>query len=143
MNSFRAKMRRENEIRCPFCNAPVPPPVRISAVFSGEGCLGGRCACGAAYAVDETGRLGGCALLDAQAVLCDGDLDRAMKLGSVEIEARAQRCRNYVFQFVAGPVVRTSASGCAWFVRSRGSAAETVRSEKSYATHALPEQEDA
>jgi hypothetical protein len=32
--------------------------------------------------IDETGRAGGQALLDAQAVVCDGDLDRALNLSS-------------------------------------------------------------
>jgi hypothetical protein len=49
-------------------------------VFSGEGCLGGRCDCGAVYVIDETGKDGGAALLDAQALACDGDLDRALRL---------------------------------------------------------------
>jgi hypothetical protein len=54
------------------------------AVFSGDGCLGGRCHCGAAFVVDETGHSGGQALLDAQAVACDGDLDAALALASGE-----------------------------------------------------------
>lgn len=51
-------------------------------VFSGSGRLGGRCECSAVYVIDETGKDGGLALLDAQALACDGDLDRAMTLDS-------------------------------------------------------------
>jgi hypothetical protein len=51
-------------------------------VFSADGCLGGRCSCGAAFVIDVTGRSGGQALLDAQALACDGDLDRAMRMSS-------------------------------------------------------------
>jgi hypothetical protein len=52
--------------------------------FSADGCLGGRCSCGAAFVIDVTGHSGGQALLDAQAIACDGDLDGAMKLSSGE-----------------------------------------------------------
>lgn len=61
------------------------------AVFSGDGCLGGRCSCGAGFVIDETGHSGGQALLDAQAVACDGDLDAALALASgedYEVETR-------------------------------------------------------
>ena len=59
--------------------------------FSADGCLGGKCSCGAAFVVDETGHSGGQALLDAQALVCDGDLDRALSLSSgedYEVETR-------------------------------------------------------
>jgi len=49
-------------------------------VFNGGGCLGGRCECGAAFVIDETGREGGQASLDVVAIACDGDLDRALAL---------------------------------------------------------------
>jgi len=42
--------------------------------------LGGRCACGAYFVVDLSGRSGGQALLDVQTLACDGDLDRALEL---------------------------------------------------------------
>jgi hypothetical protein len=47
-------------------------------VFSASGCVGGRCECGAYFVVDETGRLGGVALMDLQALAAGGDLDRAL-----------------------------------------------------------------
>jgi hypothetical protein len=60
-------------------------------VFSGDGCLGGRCACSAVYVLDETGRDGGQALLDAQALACDGDLKRAMQLSNgVDFEVKTR-----------------------------------------------------
>jgi len=92
----------------------------VTTVFTPDGCLAGRCACGAVYAVDETGRLGGQALLDAQAVLCDGDLRLAMKLESgrqVDVQSRpfpVQTIRDRASRFN-----RTSASARAWFVRRR------------------------
>ncbi len=63
-------------------------------VFSGEGCLGGRCECGAVFVVDEIGRAGGQALMDAMALACDGDLDRALKLDA----KRDFEVRNKPFQ---------------------------------------------
>jgi hypothetical protein len=89
-------------------------------VFTPDGCLAGGCSCGAVYAVDETGRLGGQALLDAQAVLCDGDLRVAMTLESgrhVDVRSRpfpVQSIRDGARRFE-----RTSASARAWFVRRR------------------------
>ena len=63
---------------CAFCGDTAPPPRVRMEVFSGDGCLGGRCECSAVYVVDSTGKDGGTALLDAQALACEGDLDRVM-----------------------------------------------------------------
>jgi hypothetical protein len=113
-------MRKAMQILCPFCKAEVPVPRRVTAVFTPEGCLAERCSCGAAYAVDETGRLGGHALLDAQAVLCNGDLDQAMTLESGnQIDVRYQPCRSHAIHLGGGRLTRTSASARAWFVRRR------------------------
>lgn len=68
------------DIGCPFCWEWLPPPKVQLKSFSGSECKGGKCACGAFYVVDETGKAGGTALLDAQALACDGDLDKAMAL---------------------------------------------------------------
>ena len=68
------------KIGCPFCWEWLPKPKRFLHVFSGDGCLGGRCECGAYFVIDETGRSGGQALIDVQALACEGDLERALKL---------------------------------------------------------------
>jgi hypothetical protein len=78
----RGMKRKPQAIDCPFCGERLPDPQLSFAVFSGEGCNGGRCKCGAGFVVDETGKAGGQALMDAQAMACDGDLDRALKLDS-------------------------------------------------------------
>jgi hypothetical protein len=89
-------------------------------VFTPQGCLAERCSCGAVYAVDETGHLGGQALLDAQAVLCDGDLNLAMTLESgKQVEVRSQPCPSKTIRGGASRFTRTSASAQAWFVRRR------------------------
>jgi hypothetical protein len=89
-------------------------------VFTPEGCLAERCSCGAVYAVDETGRLGGQALLDAQAVLCDGDLQLAMTLETgKQVDVRPRPCPDQKIQGGAGRFKRTSHSARAWFVRRR------------------------
>jgi hypothetical protein len=115
---------------CPFCEESVPAPRRVMAVFTPDGCLAGRCPCGAVYAVDETGRLGGQALLDAQAVLCDGDLHLAMTLASgKQVDVRSQPFPVQKIRDRASRFARTSASARAWFVRRRaGSRADEASS---------------
>jgi hypothetical protein len=66
---------------CPFCWEWLPAAERLAKVFSSDS-RGGRCSCGAFFVVDETGRSGGQALLDALALACGGDLDRAVTLDS-------------------------------------------------------------
>jgi hypothetical protein len=92
-------------------------------VFTPDGCLAGRCSCGAAYAVDETGRLGGQALLDAQAVLCDGDLSLAMALESGRhVDVRSKPFPVQTIRDGARRFGRTGASARSWFVRRRAEA---------------------
>ncbi len=57
---------QSTRVGCPFCWEWIPKPEQMIAVFSGDGCLGGRCSCGAGFVIDETGHSGGQALLDAQ-----------------------------------------------------------------------------
>lgn len=71
---------RPPKVGCPFCWEWLPAPKTFFNVFSGEGCSGGHCSCGAVFVVDETGKSGGQAVLDVRALACDGDLDRALKL---------------------------------------------------------------
>jgi hypothetical protein len=123
VSTFGRRMRRARQILCPFCKEGVPAPRRVTAVFTPGGCLAERCSCGAVYAVDETGRLGGQALLDAQAVLCDGDLHLAKTLET----GRHVDVRSKPFQIQTLPpgttrFDRVSASARAWFVRRRNEA---------------------
>ena len=120
VNPFAQRMRKAKQILCPFCKEGVPAPGRVMTVFTPEGCLAERCSCGAVYAVDETGRLGGQAMLDAQAVLCDGDLQLAMTLESgKQVDVRSQPCSIRAVQVGASRFNRTSPSARAWFVRRR------------------------
>jgi len=87
LHKKRKRKRRRRGMRpqkvaigCAFCWEWVPEPQTRHDAFSGSGCLGGRCACSAVYVLDETGRDGGQALMDAQALACGGDLDRALEL---------------------------------------------------------------
>ena len=59
---------------CPFCGAGLPRPKRRTQTPSLL--PGGRCACGARFVVDPTGRNGGDALLEALADACGGDRAR-------------------------------------------------------------------
>lgn len=116
-------MRKARQILCPFCKQAVPAPRRVTTVFTPGGCLAERCACGAVYAVDETGRLGGAALLDAQAVLCDGDLRLAMTLESGKhVDVRSKPFRIQRLRGGASRFDRVAASARAWFVRRRADA---------------------
>ena len=120
-NPFGARMRRARRILCPFCKQKVAAPRRVMTAFTTGGCLAERCSCGAVYAVDETGRLGGQALMDAQAVLCDGDLQQAMTLETgVHVEVRSRRIGTQAIQDGSSRFNRTSASARAYFVRRRG-----------------------
>jgi hypothetical protein len=60
---------------CPFCGAALPRPKRRADTLSLL--PGGRCACGASFVVDPTGRNGGDALLEALADACGGDRARS------------------------------------------------------------------
>jgi hypothetical protein len=120
-NPFARRMRKARQILCPFCKAKVPAPRRVMTVFTSEGCLAEHCSCGAVYAVDETGRLGGQALLDAQAVLCEGDLQLAMTLETgKQVDVRSRPLGAQTIQGSASRFNRTSGSARAWFVRRRG-----------------------
>jgi hypothetical protein len=113
-------MRKARQILCPFCKEQVPTPRRVMTVFTPEGCLTESCSCGAVYAVDETGRLGGQALLDAQAVLCEGDLRLAMTLETGrQVDVRSRPLGTRVIQDNRSRFNRTSGSARAWFVRRR------------------------
>ena len=119
-NPFAKRMRKAAQLFCPFCKTKVPPPSRAMKVFTPDGCLAEACACGAVYAVDETGRLGGQALLDAQAVLCDGDLQRAMTLETgKQVDVRSRPLGTQTIQGGGSRFNRTSASARAWVVRRR------------------------
>jgi hypothetical protein len=99
----------------------VPPPSHHRDVFNGQGCSGGRCPCSAVYVIDETGRDGGQALLDAQALACDGDLDRALSLESgVDYDVKIRDMGKRDRRTAAG---RELLSGCLpakiWFLKLR------------------------
>lgn len=120
--SRKPRIRRPSiAVGCAFCWEYVPQPTEQRDVFSGGGCSGGRCECSAVYVIDPTGRDGGQALLDAQALACDGDLDRALALRNgidFELKVRDMGTRN---QRATGG--RELLSGCLpaklWFVKLR------------------------
>ena len=120
---FAERTRKARRILCPFCKEKVPAPRRVTTVFTPEGCLPARCRCGAVYAVDETARLGGQALLDAQAVLCDGDLQLAMTLETgKQVDVQSRPLGVQTIQGGGSRFNRTSGSARAWFVRRRAEA---------------------
>ncbi len=85
------RMRKAARVGCPFCFEWIPELEQTFDVYSPEGAKGGRCECGAVFVLDETGKAGGLALIDAQTLLCDGDTQRAMTLETdvhVEVKTR-------------------------------------------------------
>jgi hypothetical protein len=112
-------MPKKKPLTCPFCEEAVARPQLRMDLYSAEGSLAGQCdGCGAVFVVDETGRLGGQAVLDLQALACGGDLDRALKLeGGRDIEIHDMPIPAAALR----SVFRTSAMGRvsprAWFGR--------------------------
>jgi hypothetical protein len=106
------------QVGCAFCWEPLPLPQVEREVFTGDGCLGGRCACGAVFVVDETGREGGLAQLDVLALLCDGDLDRAIRLDAArEVEFKTRDLDGGVGRYGRRAPVRGQLPAKIWFAR--------------------------
>ncbi|HWR59649.1 MAG TPA: hypothetical protein VN328_12250, partial [Thermodesulfovibrionales bacterium] len=76
----RVRERKDDTPRCPFCKSAFKMPERVKTA-SGD-FIGGRCACGAAYACDTTGHNVGEAYLDALSYACGDDLDKVYSLDS-------------------------------------------------------------
>ena len=64
---------------CSFCGAALPRPKKRPSNPTSV-LPGGRCACGACFVIDATGRNGGQALLEALEDACDGDRARSQYL---------------------------------------------------------------
>lgn len=64
---------------CPFCGMPIEKPRELETRRQGDMPVG-RCACGAVYACDESGRNVGQALIEALVFGCDMDWDLAWRL---------------------------------------------------------------
>ncbi|MEE9524748.1 MAG: hypothetical protein V3V59_08390, partial [Thermodesulfovibrionales bacterium] len=64
--------------KCPFCDSPFEKPRAIWGEFTEF--IGGKCACGAVYICDETGKNLGETLMDGLVFACDNDWDRAQSL---------------------------------------------------------------
>ncbi len=91
------RMQQKLRVGCPFCFEWIPAPKNLSGVYSPEGAVGGRCECGAAFVLDETGKSGGLALLDAQVHLCDGDIARGTTLETdIDVEVKTRKYQGSV-----------------------------------------------
>ena len=111
----RPMRMRPIRVGCAFCWQWVPEPKRVEA--HSPNARGGICDCGVAFIVDEVGRMGGQALMDALTLACDGDLDRATQLeNDIHYEARTKPVDE-------GPATRRTAPGPVhsgpqvWFVK--------------------------
>jgi len=71
--------RRDNILRCPFCERPLGALEEIMTKF-GNVISGSRCECGAAYVYDGSGHNVGDAYVDCLTLACEGDLDKAWTL---------------------------------------------------------------
>ena len=115
----RVKKRGE-PVACPFCSKELPRPAPLAGP---PGALsdhtGGRCECGGIYLLDATGREGGQVLLDGLALLCEGDVQAAMRLESgvdYELRSRLYNARGHALE--PTPARRSSYGACKlWFFR--------------------------
>ena len=88
MDQSRQRMKKRGEApTCPFCQQTVARPCAVELTeidgLAAEH-QGGRCACGALFLLDATGREGGQLLMDGLAALCGGDVDQALSLRADE-----------------------------------------------------------
>ena len=103
--------------RCGFCKKQLPRPQIQFQTFSSDERHGGRCKCGAAYIVDETGKRGGQTLLDCLALLCDGDLDRALSLNKTDYEEQILAYNVKSHSFMKNRPVKQYIQPRMWFIR--------------------------
>ena len=92
--SERKRLKKPTyRVGCPFCFEWLPKPKKVMGVFTGDGALGGQCEqCKAFFVFEESGRLGGQAVIDLQAMASEGDLDRALKLRpGIDCEIRSKQ----------------------------------------------------
>ena len=87
--------------------------------------------CGAVFVVDETGRSGGQALLDAQALLCSGDLDKALALdSSKDIEVKNRQYQEPTRGFAAQAFRPAGSRTKLWAIRFAEKADTRTDSQK-------------
>lgn len=118
--------RRPERTGCPFCWEWIPEPRHLDSAYSPDGCMGGRCACGAFFVIDEIGRNGGLALLNAQVLACGGDLQRALTLSNgddYDVQTRDyQQPGGVGFRGTA----HASSHAKIWFLKLKGAAASSA-----------------
>lgn len=108
-------------LACVFCQAPLPRPEFRLDLYSSDGTFAGRCCCGAVFVIDETGRSGGQAVLDLQAMACHGDLDRALTLETDrDIEILDIPISRRLIESVLPPGGYAHTPPRAWFGRLKG-----------------------
>ena len=106
------------KIGCPFCWEWLPPARTRRDVYTADGCEGGQCQCGAFFVLDVTGRSGGRALLDAQVMACDGDLDRALRLdANRDFEVKTRSLQETMGKHGRGVVVRGHLEPKVWALK--------------------------
>jgi hypothetical protein len=71
--------RRDNILRCPFCERPLAPLEEIMTRF-GNTVSAGRCACGTAFVYDGSGHNIGDAYVDCLTLATNGQVDNVWSL---------------------------------------------------------------
>ncbi len=97
---------------CPFCRRAIPRPEELEGLwFEFDG---GRCSCGAYFAVDPTARNGGAVLMQVLVQSCDGDWDAAAGLTPDDYRV------GYIHKYNSREhVVEQTSFGTIYFVRRR------------------------
>jgi len=92
--------RYSSALECPFCGQALEPPAEVKAGF--ETFEGGRCACGAVYVYDRTGRKLGEAMMEALLLINDGDYDKAFSAEEGGYEEEVVTFYERLGRFAAG-----------------------------------------
>ena len=117
MSAEEPRVRKRGlPVACPFCATELPRPAPLAGADERSG---GRCSCGAVYLLDAAGREGGQLLLDGLALLCNGDLGKALELqGGTDYQVQSCIYNARQHSFEPAPVRRSAYGVCKlWFLR--------------------------
>jgi len=114
----REKEYRDRTFRCPFCLAPLGVEENIPTPF-GDTVDGGRCACGARFVNDRTGKMLGEAYMEALAFAYDWDYDAALSGAGGGYDEEVVRFDPRLGKFFLGDGGKLDRSPKYYFVRRK------------------------
>lgn len=114
----REKEYRDRTFRCPFCLAPLGVEEDMPTPF-GDTVDGGRCACGARFVYDRSGKMLGEAYMEALAFAFDWDYDAALSGGEGSYDEEVVRFDPRMGKYFLGDGGKFDRSPKYYFVRRR------------------------